>query len=304
MTITSRSYEGPADLHALLGTITASWRFTRPLVNVTPGGVEWWFAVARSGIDWRERIRLWELDGEVVAWAFFEPPNELGNHLRVDLPADGRRAIVAEMLEWVAERALGQSEPPSSVFLHVLDADHALCDDLRALGLTPSEASAFSHFHTTLGAEPAAPVLPPGYRIRPVREDELAARVDLHRAAFTPSRMTVEKYRQLVTMPHYAFARDLVVEAPDGSLAAFTMVWWDPEARVGEFEPVGTHPDHRGKGLARAVNLAGLHLLRGLGALDVLVFSRTENAASEALYPSVGFQRLSVHRAWTRALGG
>ena len=300
MTITSRPYEGPADLRALLGTMATSWRIARPLVNVTAGGIEWWFACSRSGIDWRERVRLWELGGEVVAWGMFEPPSELGYHLRADLPTDGRRAIVAEMLEWCAERAA-----PSSVLLHVLDADEALCNDLRALGLTPSEEPAFSQFHTTLEGEPAAPVLPPGYRIRPLRgEDELEARVEVHRAAFAPSRMTVEKYRDLLGMVHYAFDRDLVVEAPDGSLAAFTMVWWDPEARVGEFEPVGTHPDHRGKGLAKAVNLAGLRLLRGLGALDAVVFSRTTNAVSEALYASAGFRRMSVQRAWTRAVGG
>ena len=58
--------------------------------------------------------------------------------------------------------------------------------------------------------------------------------------------MTVrESYTRLTTLPHYRFEDDLVVEAPDGSLAAFAMAWWDPAAKVGEFEPVGTHPDHQ-----------------------------------------------------------
>ena len=63
--------------------------------------------------------------------------------------------------------------------------------------------------------------------------------------------------------------------------------------------PSGTHPDHRRLGLARAVNLAGLHLLRGLGAQDALVFSAATNPASEALYASVGFEAITRHRAWT-----
>ena len=111
--------------------------------------------------------------------------------------------------------------------------------------------------------------------------------------------MTVEKYATLAGMPGYAEEGDLVVEAPDGSFAAFTMVWWSQDAGVGEFEPVGTHPDHQRRGLGRAVNLAGLHRLRDLGAIDALVFSRTTNAASEALYRSVGFEAITHHRAST-----
>ena len=53
--------------------------------------------------------------------------------------------------------------------------------------------------------------------------DEIPARVEVHRAAFAPSKLTVEKYERLQTMPHYTTEDDLVVEAPDGSLAAFAM---------------------------------------------------------------------------------
>ena len=104
-------------------------------------------------------------------------------------------------------------------------------------------------------------------------------------------------------MPRYAPEHDLVVEAPDGSLAAFLMAWWNPDAGVGEFEPVGTHPDHQRRGLGRALNLAGLRLLQDLGATDALVFSTTSNAASQGLYASAGFEPATQHRAWTVALG-
>jgi GNAT superfamily N-acetyltransferase len=308
MHITSRPYAGVDDLRALQRAITASWLVARPLVNVTVGDVAWLMACSPPEADWRERIQLWESDGDVVAWGWLVPPGELFCHLRADLPAEHRRAIAAELVAWIAERvasctSLAAAEAPTHLMTHVPDADHAFGEDLRALGFTPADEPSFSHWATTLDTAPASPVLPPGYAIRHVRgEGELPARVEVHRAAFHPSRMTIEKYRRLIEMDHYAFERDLVVEAPDGSLAAFTMVWWDPVARVGEFEPVGTHPDHRAKGLARAVNLAGLHLLRQLGARDALVFSRTTNAASEALYASAGFQRATVHRAWTRPL--
>ncbi len=103
--------------------------------------------------------------------------------------------------------------------------------------------------------------------------------------------MTVEKYTRLTTLPHYRFEDDLVVEAPDGSLAAFAMAWWDPAARVGEFEPVGTHPDHQRRGLGRALLSHGLRRYRDLGAHVVQIYSMSDNAASEGLYQAVGFER-------------
>ena len=132
-------------------------------------------------------------------------------------------------------------------------------------------------------------------------DDDIPARVEVHRAAFAPSRMTVEKYAILVGLDHYAFERDLVVVAPDGSFAAFTICWLDADASVGEFEPVGTHPDHRRLGLGKAVNAFGLRRLRELGARDVIVFSEPTNPASGALYRSVGFDLIATHRKFERA---
>jgi ribosomal protein S18 acetylase RimI-like enzyme len=188
-----------------------------------------------------------------------------------------------------------------------MDADTKLGSLLAARGWTQAPEPAYTHWHQSLdprGAADTGPAVPSGYGLRHVvLPDDVAGRVEVHRAAFAPSRMTADWYRTLATMPLYAPEHDLVVEAPDGSFAAFALVWWVPASRMGEFEPVGTHPDHQRLGLARAVNLAGLRLLRHLGARDALVFSRTSNAASEALYESVGFQAVTRHRAWTHPLG-
>ena len=173
-------------------------------------------------------------------------------------------------------------------------------DVLRDLGFVPA-GTVLTQFVQSVDHLRPEPALPPGYAVRGLTGPaEIPARVEVHRAAFAPSKMTVEKYELLVALDHYAYDRDVVVVAPDGSFAAFTMCWLDPEAALGEFEPVGTHPDHRRLGLGQAVNTSGLRLLKELGARDVMVYSERSNAASEALYRSVGFREIAIHREYER----
>jgi ribosomal protein S18 acetylase RimI-like enzyme len=76
------------------------------------------------------------------------------------------------------------------------------------------------------------------------------------------------------------------------------MAWWDPDARVGEFEPVGTHPEHQRRGLSRALLTWGLRRYAERGASIVQVYSDATNVASEALYEAVGFERRAFHRRY------
>ncbi|HEX5827248.1 MAG TPA: GNAT family N-acetyltransferase [Candidatus Limnocylindrales bacterium] len=311
--LASVAYGGPDDLLRMQGALSRSWQLRRPFVNTTVGDLEWWLASAQPGTDWTDRIRLWpdpaDPGGPVLGYGWFNPPDELDWHQRAGLAPGVRAALVDEALAWAASAArtgaaAGGLDAPERLTAWAMDGDAELGALLRERGFEPRAEATYTHFYRRLdGAPPPEPVLPPGYRIRHVRlPDDLPARVEVHRAAFAPSRMTIEKYEGLTRMRHYAPERDLVVEAPDGSFAAFTLAWLDRVAGLGEFEPVGTHPDHRRLGLARAVNLAGLRVLRDEGARDCLVLSARSNAASEALYASAGFEAVSGHRAWSKPL--
>jgi len=107
-----------------------------------------------------------------------------------------------------------------------------------------------------------APDLPPGFTIRAFAgEGEIEVRVEVHRSAFHPSRMTVEKHRRVMTSPASRQELDLVVIAPDSAPAAYCIVWVDAVNRFGAFEPAGTHQEYRRLGLARAVLRHGQRLL-------------------------------------------
>jgi len=70
--------------------------------------------------------------------------------------------------------------------------------------------------------------------------------------------------------------------------------WLDEANKTAEFEPVGTHPDFRRLGLARAMLLHGMHLARGAGATHMTVAcpGAAGHPKARGLFYSVGFREL------------
>ncbi|MHA2148475.1 MAG: GNAT family N-acetyltransferase [Candidatus Thorarchaeota archaeon] len=101
---------------------------------------------------------------------------------------------------------------------------------------------------------------PAGYTVRQVRlPEDFDAYRDVLSSVFAHCSNMTENLAQLYTQASfYNDELDLVVEAPDGSFGAFVTVRIDPISRMAELEPVGTHPDHRGLGLGKAVCAEGI----------------------------------------------
>jgi mycothiol synthase len=291
--ITSRPGTDIGDLELAGSVLTRAWRDGAPLVASHPGDLEWWYASSAPS-ELAAHLRLWDADGRLAAWSWVHDDQVHWEVWTGDAGSDG------QLLEAILTSAV--AETPGALHAWAPEADQPTIDRLARLGFGPTERR-LSQFQRGLDDDPPIPdgPVPAGYRIRSIRgPDEVEARMSLHRAAFAPSRMTTEKYERLTTLPHYRFEDDLVVEAPDGSLAAFAMAWWDPIALVGEYEPVGTHPDHRRRGLGRALLAHGLRRYRELDARVVQVYSNTDNDASEGLYQAVGFRRRHHRRLFER----
>jgi ribosomal protein S18 acetylase RimI-like enzyme len=297
--LTHRPATSMDDLRAAGQVMTRAWQSDSPLVAATPAAIEWWHA-STAPDPLEAHLRLWSEAGVDVAWSWHDG-GELEWHVWAGDPGRDPEVFRAILEAGIAEAGV------SPIGSWSAEDDAAAIGVLVDLGFVPAEKRLSQFQWRADGAGTDAirdAAVPPGYRIRPLAGlDEIAARVEVHRAAFAPSKLTAEKYERLLTMPHYRTEDDLVVEAPDGSLAAFAMAWWDAEARVGEFEPVGTHPDHQRRGLSRALLSWGVRRYAERGARVVQVYSDATNAASEALYAAVGFERRAFHRRYERPGG-
>jgi ribosomal protein S18 acetylase RimI-like enzyme len=289
--LTERRASGIDDLRIAVASMSAAWRAGAPHVAGTPAAIEWWYALTHPE-PLSEHLRLWYDDDALVGWAWHEPP-ELEVHVWTgDAVGDGR------VFATIVDAALDE-HPDDEVAAFARDGDDEAVRILLDRGFTPA-GQRLSQWQWRADPPPPGDVLlPDGYRIRSLRgPEEFDARVALHRAAFPASRLNVAKYERLLAVPHYRLEDDLVVETSDGSLAAFALCWYDPDGRVGELEPVGTHPDHQRRGLSRAVVTAAVRRLFQRGAHRVQVYSDQAESAPEALYGSVGFECHATHQRY------
>ena len=72
------------------------------------------------------------------------------------------------------------------------------------------------------------------------------------------------------------------------------------EEEIGEVYVVGIDPAAQGRGLGRALTLAGLHYLRGRRLGEVLLYVESDNSAAVHTYQQLGFTRFHVDAAYSR----
>jgi len=194
--------------------------------------------------------------------------------------------LVDEIVDW----ATGVAGVPVSV--GVLETEKGLIAPLVRQGREPGlPGHFFLNMQRELSDLPPVPRLPPGFTMRPVEPGELPARAALHRAVWTPT-LTDGTFAAMAARWPYRPEFDRVVVAPDGQLVSYILGWYDDVNRVGEFEPVGTSPQYRRRGLSRALGISLLHAFRDAGARRALVYARGDDdyPVARQVYGALGFR--------------
>jgi mycothiol synthase len=143
---------------------------------------------------------------------------------------------------------------------------------------------------------------PSGYEVRHVKlPEDFEPYSEVVNTVFSHCNMT-EKLAMLYTEAgFYNDELDLVAEASDGSFAAFVTVRIDPLTKMAELEPVGTHPDHTRKGLAKAVCAEGIRRVQKYNPICIVILGAAATEGAAKLYDSLGFIKEDVH-LWKKVL--
>jgi len=265
------------------------WRLAPTHVDVTVGELAYTWGVSNAHYSSKWLHRLWPGRDELLAWAWLSLPGSLEFQIHPDHPE-----LVGEILDWF-ESSVGEGEREVSV----RTANVAAIRELERRRFAQDASAPWLRLDMRELTEIEEPQPPEGFRLRTMADigEDRSRRIAVHRASWAElgTRVTAATYPGVMRTWPYRADLDLVVEAPDGELVAFALAWYDDDNRVGEFEPVGTDPRFRRRGLGRAVNLFGLERLREAGATHAIVASRGDDGhpVPSRLYESVGFRELS-----------
>ncbi|MFD4543861.1 GNAT family N-acetyltransferase [Streptomyces bauhiniae] len=258
---------------------------------------------AAQGSTWRRQ--LWFTGDELTAWAWAFLPRRVtrddgsvsditGASLSHQVHPD-HAGLVDEVIDWYDTVAAGleRTALPTTADEYALPrwVAHGYHPDTQAL----ADDGDWTQLNQRDLTDVEPPVLPPGFRFRTAEEAGPQAAVRAHLDAWSPSPYTAQSYEGVRRTAAYRADLHVLVEAPDGTMAASTIMWLDHMNRTVEFEPVGTHPAYRRLGLAHAMMLHGMERARAAGATHatVVCLGAPGHRKARGLYYGLGFRELS-----------
>jgi len=273
--------------------------------DATIGELAWVWAKDYDALHPFWRHRLWFVDGALAAWGWaclpYRVPRGDGTFReseRANLTWQAhpqRPQLLHDILDWYDETAAGIDR-----LLTVQSADMAAQAIVAAHGYgfdaqAGADDGSWVQFNARELADVPDPKLPEGFRFRTAAEVSAVAAVRAHRDAWPNSAFTRAAFERVQRTWPYRPDLHVLVEAPDGTLAANAIIWLDEATRTAEFEPVGTHRGFRRQGLGKALQLYGMQQAKAAGATRMLVacLGAPAHPVARSLYLGVGFRPIS-----------
>ena len=288
-----------ADTYALLDK-PVNWRIERwnyaryhviPMIGVPSTDPVPPEASRKAISAWEELTRVWKDDEDKVlaVMAFEHPwPGDLFllRHPQHDYLLD-------EMFAYAEENLVHPEK--NTLRIHIYEHDQPLTARAQTRGYQRAEWFE-EDTEYLIGEELPEVILPEGYAIQTMAdENDLERRRKALGLGFNHEDpiewASLFSYQEWQRAPDYRKDQDLYVVAPDGEYASSCVLWWDERNRMGILEPVATVPEHRRKGLGRAVVYEAIRKAAALGAEKVVVGAGLE------FYLAIGFQK--KYRSWT-----
>jgi len=243
-----------------------------------------------SGLD---RIAVWEASNEIVALLTSDSFN--GDSWSSFCVKEGYGHIKEQMLTYFIANFPHDGTHTAAIS----DADTELHDAAFRVGLVPSEEDGEKYAIFPIRLELLSYNLPENYTVTNLSEtydlDKLKTfflktyedlNDDFH-ASLTPA-----EYERELKGPYSNLDIKIVVLAPNGEYAAYCGMWYDPNAKFAQIEPVGVNADYRKLGLGKAVVLEGIKRCAILGAKEAQVDTNLQ------FYYNIGFRPYITTTGW------
>ena len=251
----------------------------------------------------KQDTRVWrDRNGRPVAFALIDP----GNNLCFSWEQASHTAeLEVQIVDWglsCMRRRNHESGETATLDASCHPENKLRLSFLERHGFRKEAIRTLQYERDLLEAIPES-TLPAGFALRTVKGEEQADQLAaLHRAAFGTSMLTHEYRLAMMRVPRYDPSLDLYIESPDGEPVAFCVCSIEEEAgplggKVGYTDPIGVHHGFQGRGLGKAVLLAGLKILKDRGIDRAKLGTSSENISMQRLAESAGF-RIVSEKVW------
>jgi GNAT superfamily N-acetyltransferase len=270
--------------------------------DATVGELAWVWGKDHADLGGIWRHRLWFSGGDLAGWGWVSLPHQRlrsdGQVLDMTMAAltwqvhPDSPHLLDDILDWYDAEAAGAVRRVT-----VLASDGDALRRLAARGYRVDEQAAgddgfWTQFNRRELRDLSESALPPGFSFLTAEQVTPEDAAQAHRDAWHPSTFTDRGMRGASQTWPYRPGLHVLIRAPDGTLAATTIIWLDESTGTAEFEPVGTHQGYRRLGLARALLRYGMQRAARAGATEMLVacLGAPAYTAARALYYDAGFR--------------
>lgn len=253
-------------------------------------------------LDDADNAALWrDENGSLVGWAILQRPFWSVDYAYHPLAGE---ELHRQILEWADARARAVLNTPYSLpcwFVTAFAGQDERIATLEAAGFAcQADVGEDSWSKVWLRRPAGLPVkeyrIPAGFTIRSLAgEAEVEAYVELHQTVFGTKNMTAAWRSRSLRQPEYRPDLDVVVQAPDGRLAAFCIGWLnrtEGQPVSGQVEPLGCRAEFRRYALGRVALAEVLRRLQAAGAGDIFVETDNYRDTAWRLYENVGFEKI------------
>ena len=292
MPITSREYIAENDFTRIMKFLRETFQETGTLQNWYPDRFEGSSDVKESDIHiWEESDNLNDPKScRIVAVA--NPESDFVYFIQIHPKYS---FLEKEIIKWIEEHSKTKKKEEAKkerLRIITVEGNKEREKTLGELGFKKITDRLYGHLRFRDVNLPIPEIsLPTGFKIRSVNKEtdheQLVSHVRLifgHGDWFTPRILEWISQRSF-----YQRELDIVVEASNGTIAAFCTLRIDPKSRITQLEPLATHPDYRKMGIAKAMLNEGCRRLQKYNPSLLYIGGAANTPAACRLYDSVGF---------------
>jgi len=290
MVITSRGYNPDVDFNLVMNFLRETYIETKKIWNWLPTQFE------NSHLGMASDIILWENEGKLVAVA--NPEEKYQYFIQINPEYNYLESQIVEQIEIRCKR-------DNSDKVSIISLESNIIREEILIDSGFEKGSIYGILRMRPIDEPIQDFkLPEGYMIRPVQPEKDFKKIsEAVRIVFGHGEWFTENI--LYNIASYTFYRpdlDLVTVTPEEEIASFLTFRVDPVIRVAELEPMGTHPDHRRKGLAKALISEGLKQLMSYDPTLIFIGGAANTIEANRLYEVTGFTEKKLLYRWNKLL--